>query len=166
MGLPEALRWLDTVRWTADIPLRPAELQQRFTELVNPLRMSGRPEVRTSGRYIRDLRTEQDEFTLYVWDSPKGPLIVGQGRVRASAGGSRVDLEMRLRPVSRFALGALFLFAVVAAIGTARVSGDLNCLWILAAIPILATTVAISAAHGRARMLRFAKELCQVTPPG
>ena len=163
MSLPGPLRSLGSERWSADVPLRPEEFRQRFNAKVGSadgISLRNPPKPGSAyGRYTSDGNSEHDEFELFLWGF-RGPLVLGKGRVRASMTGTRLELDTRLNPLTRFALWALTLMMAGALTWVVHLTGDFRVLGFMVMIVVLVAAVAFEASNARAKLLGFTKELC------
>lgn len=141
--------------WTLEVAIAPAGALQRIAAAINLPRKRSFGIFKLENEYVGFIR--EDAFE--IWER-QGRAVHASGRIRAQAGGSRIEVRSRLPPRTRLLVGIFFTLYAAVAVGIAtqppRAEVSVEELAIaLAGAGALVSIFAASAAKQRADLRRF-----------
>ncbi len=150
--------------WSLDLGIAPDGALARIVASINRPRKRAFGVLKTENEYVGFIRDD----TFEIWER-QGRAIHGRGTVRGRRGGTRVELRLGLRGITKVLVGLFFaLYAVVAAgIATQPPSADVSVQEVvitLAGAVLLAAIFAAGAARQRADLQRFVERTFSDVP--
>jgi hypothetical protein len=141
--------------WSLELAIAPDGALQRIAAAINRPKKRAFGVLKTENEYVGFIRDD----TFEIWER-QGRAIRARGTVKGRRGGTRVELQLVLRGITKVLVGVFFaLYALVAAgIATQPPSTDVSVqevLITLAGAVLLAAIFAAGAARQRADLQRF-----------
>jgi hypothetical protein len=150
--------------WSLDVAIAPAGAIAKIASAINRPRKRAFGVLKTDNEFVGFIRDD----TFEIWERQKRA-IHGRGTVRGLRGGSRIEMRLAPRRVTKLLLGLFFvLYALVAAgIATQPPRTDIGVEEIVISLVgavLLAAIFAASAARQRADLERFVERTFSDVP--
>jgi len=141
--------------WSLDVSIAPAGAMAKIASAINQPKKRAFGVLKTENEYVGFIR----EDTFEIWERQKRA-IHGRGTIRGRRGGSRIEMRIAPRGVTKVLVAVFFALYALVAVGIAMQAprSDISVEEIfisLAGAALLAGIFAASAAQQRADLQRF-----------
>jgi hypothetical protein len=150
--------------WSLDVAIAPHGALQRIAAAINRPRKRAFGVLKTENEFVGFLRDD----TFEIWER-QGRAIHGFGTIRGRRGGSRVEVRLALRGLTKVVVGLFFAlyFLVATGIATQPPRPDVSVEEVAIALvgaAVLAAIFTASAARQRADLRRFLERTFSEVP--